>query len=118
MRIETKFDVNNFAVRKFDTNAKDVIQVLEVMEVISQTCYAGTQVFYLCKPVIAQKKYENDWKKDGEFTWVIGHGINKDDNSTGWKKYREDELIEAPKEHVDLILNGGEEKNKTCTTAD
>jgi hypothetical protein len=110
MKIETKFDVNNFVVRKFDTNEKDTFRVLEVMEVISQTCYAGTQVFYLCRAMVANKEYEKQWKQEGEYTWVIGHVLGKDENSTGWRKYREDELIEAKQEHVDLILNGGEEK--------
>lgn len=104
MKIETKFDVNNLVKRKFDTNSKNKMSALEVMEVITQTCYAGTQVFYLCKPVIAQKEFKDKWKEDGEFSWVIVHGISQEENQPGWRKYREDELVEAPKEVIDIIL--------------
>lgn len=104
MEIKTKFDVNNLVKRKFDTNSKNRMSALEVMEVIAQTCYAGTQVFYLCKPVIAEKEFKDKWKEDGEFSWVIAHGISQEENQAGWRKYREDELIEAPKEVIDIIL--------------
>lgn len=104
MEIKTKFNVNNLAKRKFDTDSKNYREALEVMEIISQTCYAGTQVFYLCKPIVCKKEFNERWKEDGEFKWVVGHGVSQTDDQTAWRKYREDELIEAPQELVDIIL--------------
>ena len=104
MKIETQFDVNNLVKRKFDTQSRTQMNCLEVMEVISQTCYAGTQVFYLCRPIIAQKEFKNQYKEEGEFTWTILHGISQEENKSGWRKYREDELIECPKEEMDVYL--------------
>ena len=39
MKIETKFDINNLVKRKFDRNQKNVRQGMEVMEIITQTCW-------------------------------------------------------------------------------
>ena len=104
MKIETKFDVNNLVKRKFDTDGNDKLQALEVMEISSQTCYAGTQIFYHCKPIVATKEFKEKWKEQGEFSWVIGHGIGKDDNSKCWRLYREDELIDCPESIINIIL--------------
>jgi hypothetical protein len=104
MKIVTKFDVNNLVKRKFDTDSKNQIHVLEVMEVASQTCYAGTQVFYFCKPIIARKEFAEKYLEKGESTWVICHGVSQEENQAGWRKYREDELVEVPNESIDIIL--------------
>lgn len=103
MTISTKFDVHNLVKRKFDREDQN-INMLEVMEVISQSCYAATQVFYLCKIIRAHRFRDQPWK--------IEHGIGRDDNATGWRKYREDELIEATKQEIDIVL-GMEAKTET-----
>lgn len=97
MKIETKFDVNNLVKRKFDKQLMGKkLFCLEVMEVISQTCYAGTQVFYLCRPVYAENN-RNEWD--------VFHGVNAtSDNQTGWRKYREDELVQCSDEEIKIIL--------------
>ncbi len=105
MKIETKFDINNLVKRKFDSDYNHSKCCLEVMEVITQTCYAGTQVFYLCRSIILNKEFEHEYKKDGNFKWVICHGVSQEENTLAWRKYREDELIEAPIGLIDIILN-------------
>lgn len=105
MKIETKFEINNLVKRKFDSDYENSRCCLEVMEIISQTCYAGTQVFYLCRSIILNKQFEHEYKKEGAFKWVILHNVSQEENNLGWRKYREDELIEAPNEIIDIILN-------------
>jgi len=93
MEITTKFNVNDLVVRKWDTNIYDeAVQASEIMELSIQACYSTIQVFYFVKPICAQKKTEG-YGADKKSRWIIGHGIGKEDNSSGWKKYREDELI-------------------------
>ncbi len=107
MTIETKFDVNNLVKAKFDKGTENHFQLFEVMQVETNTCYAGTQNFYLCRAITAKKKFKDEWSKKGEFEWLICHGIGSTDFAIGWGKYREDELVEAPKEQIDIILGGG-----------
>lgn len=110
MKIETAFDIHNIVKRKFDTDGPDETCAFEVMEVISNSCYAGTQVFYLCRQLVAVRKYDI---KRNEDRWVNGHAINRqDDSSTGWLKYREDELIAAPQEVIDVFLGLGVTPNQ------
>jgi hypothetical protein len=104
MIIVSKFDVHNLVKRKFDSGGKLGFTAFEVMEVISQTCYAGTQIFYLCKPIIVHREFKNEYSKEGEFSFNVGHGLASRDGELGWTKYREDELIELPKEEMDVIL--------------
>jgi hypothetical protein len=108
MKIETKFDVNNLVKRKFDADTKDGFVAMEVMEIVSQTCYAGTQVFYSCRHIYAKREFKGFGEK--EFTWSVGHGVSKEDAQMGWQKYREDELVEAPQNQIDIILGGNTKK--------
>lgn len=105
MEIKTKFEINDLVKRKYDTSSAKQLCTFDVMEVITQTCYAETQIFYLCRPLLAQKEFKNRYDENGEFSWVVSHGISKEDNQTGWRKYREDELI-AVSEEVATIFRG------------
>lgn len=128
MEIKTKFDINNLVKHKFEMGIDSglkTIPVLEVMEVIAQKCYAGTQVFYLCKQIIVQKNRsvydelnsvtQKILNKANELESVDKYYIHptfgNDVNDTGWKKYREDELVEAPQNEIDIIL--GTDKTET-----
>jgi len=105
MKLESKFDINNLVQHKFDNRDSDTITCLEIMEVRTETCYAGTQVFYHTRNIVAMKKYKHDYKKEGEFIWEIGHSIDKYGNKNiSWEKYREDELIACSQENIDIIL--------------
>lgn len=95
MEIKTKFKVGDLAKHKFEQNDKHEISSLEIMTIITETCYASTQVFYQCRHLFAKKVFENEYKKEGDFIWKVAYGISKDDNKIGWAKYREDELIES-----------------------
>ena len=112
MKIETKFNVNDLVLRKFDTKVDMTIPALEIMEVIIQICYAGAQIFYLCRAVVAKQEKEG-YGKDATTHWVVFHGVGKDDNTTGWRKYREDELVIADEETTNLILNTNKGEYKT-----
>ena len=94
MNIKTKFSVSDFAKRKYDQQLKDQFQILEVMQIHSETCYAGTQVFYLCRMLFAKKEKSYVANPGEEVQWAISHSIGKEEHSTGWLKYREDELVE------------------------
>ncbi len=105
MKIETKFDVNNLLVHKFTPLDNDKINALEVLEIRTNTCYAGTQNFYDCRAVVLKKHY-NRYKTD-EFTWDVLHSAIHSDRNMGMITYREDELIELPQEFIEIILNKG-----------
>ena len=106
MKLESKFDINNLVSHKFQTIEKDGFPVYEVLEVITQTCYGGTQVFYDCRMIFLRKEYASEWKSTGEFKYSIAVGISKEDGKMGTQRFREDELIEAKKEYIDVILGG------------
>lgn len=103
MKIESKFSVNDLVKRKTDIDPKNKMYIIQVMEVQSQTCYAGTQVFYLCRTLIFEKEYKKRFTEEGEFEWKVAHGVSVNSAQTGWTKYREDELSEAPKEAIEIL---------------
>ncbi len=106
MKIETKFEINNLVQHKFDVGSKQGHQLYEVMEIATATCYAGTQNFYSCRSIIIQNHKSYD-KMEEKITQSIHHSIAKDGSITpAWQKFREDELIVAKQELIDIILSG------------
>ena len=106
MKIETKFDVNNLVVSKYQRNViasekNDSLCCLEVIEVKTGTCMAGTQVFYVCRPIhgITEKEFI-DGKMVKKFV-----DFNMAFTSSGeYCTCREDELVAAPDDVIDLVL--------------
>lgn len=106
MNIKTKFNLNELVKHKYDSNKKDMICLLEVLTIMTEACYAGNQVFYLCRAIIAHKELNLPLRKEDEEsdTWFLAHGVHSsDDFKIGWRKYREDELIAAPKEEKEFF---------------
>lgn len=95
MIIETKFRVGDIVGHIFD-HQKDGIRVMQVMEVDTNTCYAGTQIFYQCRAILLKLE-------DGVWETYSTRGDNSGD--TGFRKYREDELAPASDKAI-KILNG------------
>ena len=108
MKLQSKFNVNDLLARKFDSNGNKYFHIFEVLEIITNTCYAGTQFFYLCRPITGSKEYKEKYKDSGEFKWIVRHVIGNNANHTPGKlyaeKYREDELVLAPKRVIDIVL--------------
>ena len=102
MKIETKFNVGDLTQRKYDRYEDNIKGVFEIMELSIQVCYSTVQIFYYAKPLIANK-ISKSYGHDEKIYWTVGHGLGKEDNSSGWRKYREDELIPADKETIKII---------------
>lgn len=107
MKIETKFDVNNLVVSKYQRNPiaqkskHDLLCCFEVIDIHTGTCMAGTQVFYDLRTIHGMTEtHYVDGNKVTKFTdFSVGS------NSKGeYIRMREDELIEAPKEVIDMVL--------------
>lgn len=91
MKIETKFNINDLVQFKHQIQTLKKINLFEIMEIITQTCYKEAQVFYLCRALQFDENYKQEW--------ITGHGVSKEDSmKIGWYKYREDELIELSDE--------------------
>lgn len=99
MKIETKFNVNDLTQRKYDSN-DTTIMVCEIIEIVPVVCIAGTQVFYITRPIMLNRvpKY-----KDGETTykWAVERAIYRDNTIP---KFREDELIPCSDEYKKIVL--------------
>ena len=104
MKITTKFKVGDIVQKKYDTEGKDIMILQEIMTIVTDTCYVGTQVFYLCRALVLTKEYEKLYDKSRGFTWNVNPGVHQDDNSIGWKKWREDEFIPAKSEYMKQII--------------
>lgn len=68
MEINPKFTITDLLQTKYsnpDPNRKE-LHVFEVLEISTQTCYAGTQIFYDCRPIAVGMK--RNWKKPEETT--------------------------------------------------
>lgn len=100
MKIETKFNVNDLTLKKYDHN-KDMILVCEIMEIVPVVCIAGVQVFYTVRIISITKKNtyinrenEPEWRSDRIIT-----------SNGQYHKFREDELIPISDKAL-KIING------------
>jgi hypothetical protein len=96
MTIETKFKINDLVQHKFAkaptlkglNDLKTAIKFFEVLYIHTETCSAGTQVFYRCRayyPIV-----ESSYKEDSKII-DIGYGLGED-GKQGTTYFREDEL--------------------------
>lgn len=105
MQVESKFEIGQLVAFKRDTlNGLD-IQLQEIKEIQTQTCYAGTQVFYLSRTIFLKRSYKDPNDRAKGYRWRFYHGIGQGDNSTGWHKYREDEFDPVPKFIEQMLEN-------------
>ena len=100
MKITSKFNVGDLTKTKYDLHGEEGFIVLEIIQINTETCYSATQIFYLCRMWQGRKIVVHPDKK---FKWAISHHFSKDDYATGYKKYREDELVVASKAIIDLM---------------
>jgi len=101
MDIKTKYSIGDLVQKKHLVFEEDSFQLLEVMDVETNTCYAGTQVFYQCRLYLIEKPSIYDI--NAKF-WKL---VNV---STTLLKFREDELIDALAESVKIFHNPKLEK--------
>ena len=108
MVIKTKFNINDLVFSKYQRNPitnidnPEAILCFEVIDINTGTCMAGTQIFYVCRTIHGHSSSE----------WIEGKKVIKfkdyciGSNSKGeYQTLREDEIVKAPKEVIDLLLN-------------
>lgn len=105
MTIETKYNIGDLVQGKYtlspDTDATPVI--LEVQFIDVNTCIAGAQIFYNCRPhLIEYYKNFDDTVKEGRKVKSIHTNRNDSNGQTG-AKYREDELKPCPEEYKKIL---------------
>lgn len=105
MTVETKFAIGDLTQRRYDKGNQQRQVAYEIMETIVQVCYGGSQVFYLCRAIIAEKKETFFNKRDEEQPWFVGHGVSHTEGVIAFQKYREDELIPCSEETKAIITN-------------
>lgn len=98
MNIKSKYNIGDIVKYQFEKckDEENNHSCLCIEQVMTETCYAGTQVFYLARPVGLRLE---------DNSYVIYHGTSKN-NQTGWTKYREDELVEVEQSISDMIQFG------------
>lgn len=105
MEIKTKFKIGSLVKVKYDRwHNGDRIDLFEVLEIMTQTCYKDSQIFYIMRQIVCEKKYEKEFTKTGDYEWFVFHGTGASDHSSGWKKYREDELEFVSDETRAIVL--------------
>lgn len=97
MTIEAKFKINDLVRNKFqkhqtleNLSGKASVQFMEILYITTETCSAGTQIFYRCRcyyPVITNVYKEPKALLDFAFS------IGGSDSLQGTHNFREDELI-------------------------
>lgn len=103
MKVSSKFEIGDLTQRKYETEDRDHFVVHEIMGIVTDTCYIGTQVFYSCRAHVLKKIYGKEYMKTGNFTWCVYSGVGEGDNATGLKKWREDELIPMSKKWKEVL---------------
>jgi hypothetical protein len=108
MKIETKFDVNNLVVSKYQRNTLtkeagvETVMCFEIIDITTGTCMAGTQVFYDVRAIhgIATTKYNSGEKSIAFHDFVVGYSSKGE-----YIRLREDEIVLASQEIIDLVTN-------------
>jgi len=106
MNIKTKFGVNDLLVGKYqrspfaERSKSESLICFEVMDVNTQTCMAGTQVFYVCRPIHGLIKNEY---VDGEFVVSFVNLAVGATTRGEYGTFREDELVAASNEVIELV---------------
>jgi hypothetical protein len=98
MTIEPKFKLNEIVLHKFmrgSTNEKQAF-ALEVLYIHTETCSAGTQIFYSCRMFFATR----EWSAKKE---ILDIGFTTPEPTSC--KLREDELKSAPQSLIDILNN-------------
>lgn len=104
MKITTKFNVNELVLHKYNGGRNKRIVGYEILEIVSQSCYAGTQIFYLCRAIIAEKILISPFDEDKGFVWTIAHATSNDPSAPmAWTRFREDELVTASLTDVEIL---------------
>lgn len=107
MIIQTKFNVNDLIVSKYQrnpisqTSEIESVYCFEIIDINTGTCMAGTQVFYVCRSIhgILSIDYIDGKKVKSYKDFLIGSGAKGE-----YTTLREDEIVVAPKEVIDLVL--------------
>lgn len=102
MNIETKFKIGDFVRHKFQRSPLGKSQTClgaVVQYIHTETCSAGTQVFYNLRFLIQAMKHDSQlWAaKDNELVDILP-GADPTNH-----KFREDELVALPEDIVKII---------------
>ncbi len=109
MKFESKFNVGDLTFTKRSKTPKNEFIALEIKEINIQRCYTETQIFYLTRTIVGIKVFEKSFdKENSDYEWKIMENYGRDVLDSGWKKWREDELIPASKT-VKAIIEGSSE---------
>jgi hypothetical protein len=101
MIVETKFNIGDLLKHKYSRDTTGHISAVEVLDVKTHTCMAGTQVNYSCRAIQGRlKKSFLDDTSVGE--WEVFFGVAPDD---GIMSLREDELAVLPDNLKEVIQN-------------
>lgn len=110
MNIKTAFDINSIVRHKFGGTktgygSKTIIRY-EVLYIGTETCSAGTQIFYRCRPI--QITERDDFKEPS----VVVHDVIVSDmtpaNRAGGQGecfFREDELLPCDEKMLRIIMD-------------
>lgn len=105
MTIETRFKVGDLVKHKYsiataETKKEGLCIAMSILYIRTETCSAGTQVFYLCRSLFQHRKYDM-MLKDNDLVEIGVGGFPPEQN-----KFREDELVPCPEDIIKIITNG------------
>jgi len=105
MNIQTEFNIGNIVLEKFNSfnpTKSGIIKYkgLCIVYITSETCSAGTQIFYHCRILLALREGKFPAEPDNIISVEFGRadGDNRSTLMETMVKIREDELKKCPKD--------------------
>ena len=95
--IKTKFEIGDLIRYKYQSDPKDRMVAMEVIEITSVTCIAGTQVFYKVRELGAEKEFEGFGSDRKHIGWSAGT-MKTSAGTVDYRSFREDELVVLAKD--------------------
>ncbi len=101
MEIKTKFNINDLVQYKFHIeNNKRSTFFYEIQFIHTETCSAGSQVFYLCRPIAIL--YSEHYLDNAKVIELSDFDLRKPRDGE-YQKFREDEIVPASKNLIEIM---------------
>lgn len=111
MNITTAYRINDLVQHKYDRTTIEGgdRSCMEVLYISTETCSAGTQVFYTVRPIhVVQTKDYSEVQTNGRYPMKleVRHAFYPNNVGTqGSARFREDELIPCNRELAAIVRN-------------
>ena len=106
--IQPKFKINELVSGKYSqaSMGHGFLACYEVIFIHTETCSAGTQIFYSCRLIHYHVDVEHQYNQEKRTTSLIDVSVHTDNSNFPYCRFREDELKSSPDQVIKDVTIG------------